>query len=199
MVIEVTRVLQERHFRAGYVVRKEYWNSGTDAETLMSSAYNLQGDYIGRSREAHRLWTRYGVKPEKADPTHSVCSIGFSERDQKWYGWSHRAIYGFGIGSSVKMGDCGFEPSSREELVERCTLFWNDGSTGEHTITETDYGLRVTSYRGVSVPGDGRLGGLEMISHHYEPWPEHWGRGAWTAATLEEARVMAVAFANDVS
>ena len=25
-------------------------------------------------------------------------AIGFSEKEQKWYGWSHRAIYGFGIG-----------------------------------------------------------------------------------------------------
>lgn len=26
------------------------------------------------------------------------CGLGFSEKEQKWYGWSHRAIYGFGIG-----------------------------------------------------------------------------------------------------
>lgn len=36
-------------------------------------------------------------------------SIGFSEKEQKWYGWSHRAIYGFGIGSKVKKGDCGYK------------------------------------------------------------------------------------------
>lgn len=24
--------------------------------------------------------------------------LGFSEVNQKWYGWSHRAIFGFGIG-----------------------------------------------------------------------------------------------------
>ena len=36
-------------------------------------------------------------------------SIGFSEKEQKWYGWSHRAIYGFGIGSKIKKGDCGYK------------------------------------------------------------------------------------------
>jgi hypothetical protein len=29
-------------------------------------------------------------------------SIAFSEKEQKWYGWSHRTIYGFGVGHHVK-------------------------------------------------------------------------------------------------
>ena len=32
--------------------------------------------------------------------------VGFSLKDNKWYGWSHRAIYGFKIGSTCKKGDC---------------------------------------------------------------------------------------------
>lgn len=35
-----------------------------------------------------------------------VACIGFSEKEQKWYGWSHRAIYGFGVGYIAKKGDC---------------------------------------------------------------------------------------------
>ena len=35
-----------------------------------------------------------------------VACIGFSEKEQKWYGWSHRAIFGFGIGYVAKDGDC---------------------------------------------------------------------------------------------
>jgi len=27
--------------------------------------------------------------------------LGFSEKEQKWYGWSHRAIEGFGIGDMI--------------------------------------------------------------------------------------------------
>jgi hypothetical protein len=41
---------------------------------------------------------------QKRTPESNVCSIGFSERDQKWYGWSHRAYAGFGIGDKVKKG-----------------------------------------------------------------------------------------------
>lgn len=30
--------------------------------------------------------------------------LGFSEKEQRWYGWSHRAIFGFGVGDKI------FEP-----------------------------------------------------------------------------------------
>jgi len=36
--------------------------------------------------------------------TKTVGSTGFSEKDQKWYGWSHRAIFGFKVGDKI------FEP-----------------------------------------------------------------------------------------
>lgn len=28
-------------------------------------------------------------------------SIGFSEKEKKWYGWSHRAAVGFGVGDRI--------------------------------------------------------------------------------------------------
>ena len=34
-------------------------------------------------------------------------SIGFSEKEQAWYGWSHRAIYGFKVGDKCKEGQLG--------------------------------------------------------------------------------------------
>jgi len=36
--------------------------------------------------------------------------IGKSKLDGKWYGWSHRACYGFAIGDTCQEGDCGFSP-----------------------------------------------------------------------------------------
>ena len=32
--------------------------------------------------------------------------VGFSPKDGKWYGWSHRAIFGFKVGSTCSKGDC---------------------------------------------------------------------------------------------
>lgn len=69
-------------------------------------AYTPSGDYIGSVDRASTLCKGRGIAPEKVSPDHNVCSIGFSEREQKWYGWSHRAWYGFGIGDVVKEGDC---------------------------------------------------------------------------------------------
>jgi hypothetical protein len=73
----------------------------------MTQALTHNMDYIGTPREARKLWKKFGIeKFELADPTHKVVSIGFSPSQQKWYGWSHRAICCFGIGDTVKEGDC---------------------------------------------------------------------------------------------
>lgn len=62
--------------------------------------------YVGRPEEAYRLLQR-GIRDiQKSEINHKVCSIGFNPMKQKWYGWSHRAMYGFGIGDVVKEGDC---------------------------------------------------------------------------------------------
>jgi hypothetical protein len=71
----------------------------------MRWAENLEGDYIGTPREAFYLCRTKGIRPEKIDYRAKVCSIGFCEQEQKWYGWSHRAMYGFGVGDEVKKGD----------------------------------------------------------------------------------------------
>lgn len=45
-----------------------------------------------------------GIVPELASDEHTTCSIGKDKRG-KWWGWSHRAMYGFTKGSRVKEGD----------------------------------------------------------------------------------------------
>ncbi len=101
------KVLKTRNYKAGYVVRTEL----IDGEEFgcpdfeMKSAYTPTGDYIGNSKWGYRLCKKRGIRPEKARPDHNVCSIGFCEEKQKWYGWSHRAIYGFGVGDKVTSED----------------------------------------------------------------------------------------------
>ena len=53
---------------------------------------------IKNLKESKDFFEKHGI--EKRDN-----NIGFSEKEQKWYGWSHRAIYGFGVGSKCKKGD----------------------------------------------------------------------------------------------
>ena len=75
---------------------------GSVVEMLV--CFTPSGHYIGDERIAKMLCGR-GIAPELVDAEASVCSIGFAAKEQKWYGWSHRAIYGFGIGYVAKEGD----------------------------------------------------------------------------------------------
>ena len=115
----LVEVLKVRNYKVGYQVRTEKHAVGDDGdEVTVRFAYTVPGDdYVGDSVWAHRLFKR-GIKPEKADPENNVCSIGFCETEQKWYGWSHRAIYGFGVGDVVKEGDCAASSGWTDEYLE---------------------------------------------------------------------------------
>ena len=76
-------------------------------ETIISiQGRTKDGHHIGNKEITELLCEEKGIAPELASPTDNVCSIGWCAAEQKWYGWSHRAIYGFGIGDSVHEGDC---------------------------------------------------------------------------------------------
>ena len=79
-------------------------------EMLMTTCYTDEGYWIGELSWAKQICETYGIAPS---PSFGVgkgdlrpCSHGWSDKEQKWYGWSHRAIFGFGIGSVVEEGDC---------------------------------------------------------------------------------------------
>lgn len=118
--MKTKKVLSVRKYRAGYEVRDELIDGkrfGTK-DFIRKSAYTPSGDWIGNSRDAYRLCMKRGIAPEKANSKHCVCSIGFSERLQKWFGWSHRAIFGFKVGDVVKEGDCTASPGVTEEYLK---------------------------------------------------------------------------------
>jgi hypothetical protein len=56
------------------------------------------------------------IDAQKRETQHVVTSYGKSAADNKWYGWSHRAVYGFTIGDKIKEGDCGFK--GKEYTIE---------------------------------------------------------------------------------
>jgi len=134
-------VLSKKRYKAGYEVREElsptnfeavpigetdkntqeiidFINDHKGEHVIVKSAYTPTGHYIGNPKTARFLIIRRGIKPELADPSHKVCSIGFCEKDQKWYGWSHRAIFGFGVGDIVKEGDCTASSGWTDEYLE---------------------------------------------------------------------------------
>jgi len=131
------------------------------------------------------------------DLTHGV---GFSPKDGKWYGWSHRAIYGFEIGSTCKKGECHYKGSNLEEQEVAAIDFWKgpnylnvrckgilekDGERYFDIIWEYDSEIPNEKLRGTT-------GGVE---HHIKSL----GRGEWTAETMADAKQMAVDFNEGVS
>ncbi len=103
----------------GKIIKKEYKVVVTD-ETEHGlknfvSVYTTDDKYIGGIDDLNYLLDR-GIYDIQTFGDCKCCAIGFNEDEQKWYGWSHRAICGFGIGHIVKEGNC--EASSGENLKE---------------------------------------------------------------------------------
>jgi hypothetical protein len=233
----------------GYCIA-EYVVDGRQYKTIdmkMKSAFTLDGSYIGNSKWAYRLWKR-GIKPEYRTEHSRTCSIGFCEAEQKWYGWSHRAIYGFGIGSTVKKGDCGYAPANREDYIEGLRRWYSDRLDVEIIVHDDPNSVRVKEeYEypklDVGVPNEygqhdpsdgdkeafpGVLVRKEVVGPYIEvccvieqkqrnakgkltqktipirrsvihPIDIEYGRGEWAAQNLDEAKEMAIAFAESVS
>lgn len=90
-------------------------------------ATNPDGDLIGSAEDAAELCSRHGIAPERRRGTQEgvTCSVGFCAREQKWYGWSHRARRGFGIGDEaflVEVAPDGYAPVRRGHGVRIATL-----------------------------------------------------------------------------
>jgi hypothetical protein len=126
--------------------------------------------------------------------------VGFSPKDGKWYGWSHRAIYGFEIGSTCKIGDCHYMGSTIEEQEADAIRFWSDehhDNTRCEGVIERD-GERFFDIKWDytnDVPNEKLHGTISGCEHHIKPL----GRGEWVAKTMEDAKQMAVDFNKGVS
>lgn len=157
-----TKFTDKFHRCLGHV-RTANAKRGTDYEPygVCTASIGYSGSYkagfrrgartpAGRARKMKEnkadLVKRYGLTEfAKAYPEGQMLNVGFSPSRQKWYGWSHRAVAGFGIGDTIKKGDV--------------------------IAPDPDY----PALRGESLP----LG--------------------FTAKTLDDAKRMAMAFANAVS
>lgn len=95
----------EKEVLREYVLRIENsWVGSKKEGVVMDSVYTRAGEYVGQLSDVD-FYFKKGILPEAYD-NNRVCSIGKSHIDGKWYGWSHRAMYGFEVGMTVKEGDC---------------------------------------------------------------------------------------------
>jgi hypothetical protein len=167
----------------------------------MKTAFSKTGDYVGTYPCAN-LMEKYGICPEVIpDEDHSVCSIGFSHEEQKWFGWSHRALWGFEIGSTVERGDCAF-------IENDITVLQESFASAHRTEIKFDkdshpIGLEVFEmtcdyeWPEDAIPGDTgtKISGSDKEYSFYKAL----GKGVWTAKTMHDAKQMAIDFANGVA
>ena len=126
--------------------------------------------------------------------------VGFSPLDGQWYGWSHRAIYGFKVGSTCKKGDCHYIAKTDEGAEAAAIEFWKDRyhlNTRCEGIVEQE-GEQYFDIKwdySPTVPNETLRGTLSGCLHHIKPL----GRGEWVAKTMDDAKQMAFDFNSGVS
>ena len=164
---------------------------------------NFDGSYI----------TRVGTHLVKRGITEQLQHrIGFSPTAQKWYGWNHRAIYGFGVGSKVSRGDCAYFPTCKEDYIQESLKFWNiddgiwrecesPGVTCTTSLVSLDDNYIQDGQLGFMLASETKFKGADRDYTHntFTPYPEKYGRGEWIAETLEDAKQMAIDFSEGVS
>lgn len=159
---------------------------------------------------------KYLAKREITDElTHGV---GFSPKDNKWYGWSHRAIFGFEVGSTCKKGDCHYVPETPEKLIDDHANFFKEFGEDEikykrnecHILPDRS-GIRILPMPleiqmttvdniGSILDGEIDLEDCEVVDINKDSfYTIKCGRGEWVAKTMEDAKQMAIDFNEGVS
>ena len=169
---------------------------------------NVDGSYLTRVEMENSLkfLFKYGISEQiQARKDSGVASIGFNPIEQKWYGWSHRALYGFGIGSECKKGNCGYSASNKIDFAEENLNWYGDtGMSDTYKINATVKEHTEAGVLGVLVEYDydNRVPNEATRGTHrteFEPYPKKFGKGEWIANTLEDAKQMAIDFSDGVS
>lgn len=101
---------------AEFKIKIQDWIVNGDKPIMMISVYTKDDKYVG-TLEGAQFYFEKGIIPETYSDN-NVTSIGKSHIDGKWYGWSHRAIYGFSIGDIVKEGDCTASSGYIDEYIK---------------------------------------------------------------------------------
>jgi len=180
--------------KVAYITEIDVMNNGD-----LTAAYHSKFDDSYITFVGLEDGLKYFAEHEITDElTHGV---GFSPKENKWYGWSHRAIYGFQIGSTCKKGDCHYRAANIEDEIEAAILFWSDNGRfdvkAKHlpdTQVITVSWLNDVTEANKKLVGNVIAGG--NVDCHYEiPF----GHGEWTAKTLEDAKQMAIDFNKGVS
>lgn len=176
-----------------------------------------RGDYITRlgMEEKVKFLADYNLVSVRSTwEAGKPINIGFSPTSQKWYGWSHRAIYGFGIGSTVSKGDCAYIGATPEDMIESRVEFYRDSGAEKMALVRSECQI-LPDMSGICIlHAPLVIPVVSSINEALEPDCQptatidlykdavsiiKCGRGEWTAKTLEDAKQMAMDFAEGVA
>ncbi len=118
----------------GYIIRHQTMKGMKDRIPLVDCVTSGDRYYIGDVKQTKFLTENRNLTelqpayPEK----YNVCNIGFDKENNRWYGYSHRAICGFGIGDKIFEADFG----------DGKTLFKNHGRETIKTLEDAKQAAR---------------------------------------------------------
>jgi len=182
------------------------WSPGEGQENIFGYFSKIDGSYVCFSniyRDASFL-VELGIteQVQSGGESKNVATIGFNPEKQLWYGWSHRAIQGIGVGFKIEKGYPGYIPTDMEDFINQMIEFWSNEShinvAGIPVRNEDGIeGVQITwDYAPEFVPNK-QLHGTIGETFCYPP--KKWGKGEWIAENLEDAKQMAIDFSESVS
>lgn len=161
---------------------------GTDSEVYQSKFDDSYITHVGMEDAVKYLADREITEE-------LIHGVGFSPKDSKWYGWSHRAIYGFSVGSTCKKGDCHYNGIDEDAAIEDAISFWSDENHINVRAGDVKDGVVYISWEyDAKTPTKEIRGTISGVDHKLEI-----GRGEWVAKTMEDAKQMAQDFNEGVS
>jgi hypothetical protein len=151
--------------------------------------YSDDNGFVGSVEDVLNIYNK-NIIPFRSSLDNPYSQIGLCKNEDVWYAWhklDFQTMKAFSIGTSTEYGQDIFVPSSHLDLIKH---FQELSFSYDRMIAWVDdYPKRIVvrTYR------DSNSQDYEQIQF---PYPRAWGHGAWTAKSLDDAKVMATEFAE---
>lgn len=160
-------------------------NLETEDEKMYKDAPNWVKAGVG-----HGIYTQ--VQNHKNDPSLDANML-FSTPCSEWAAFNeNNLLASFQIGSTCKKGDIHFVPSNRKELFEQEALYWD-----KHGF-EVESWQKCNETGGINFVLSIKNGQFKKPVEYLAKPPKSYGRGEWTAETLEDAKQMCIDYLTNL-
>jgi len=207
-------VLSEIDAPAGYVMQSI--RSTVDGVEIDSTRTVTDiGDVIGTMDLARVLYREFQVMPIKSKDLDDEVSIGYSDYTGQWYGWYNGVFKTFTTGSTIYRNDIGYQPTTiadlRSYLEDFMVRLTPRGMMASASFEEIHEGIVVRRMmlnnqddmenmaKEIEKCGSDQ-DAMEAFFESKEGKKTTFrtGKGEWTAITDNDAREMAIAFADNL-